>query len=74
MLLSVLGCLLLSTLFLVCITCTSSSSAPLHRPLRLYVDARLAMLLSVEGCLSPSTLFLVCITCTSSSSTSFHRP
>ena len=73
-LLSVSGCSSPSTLFLVYITCTSSSSASFHRPCFQYVDARLVILVSMPGCSLPSTLLLVSITYTSSSSASFHRP
>ncbi|XTI91044.1 hypothetical protein V2W45_1413208 [Cenococcum geophilum] len=74
MLSSVSRCSSPSTLFLISITCKSSSSASFNRPWLSYTNARLAMLISVEGCSFPRTLFFVSITCTPSSSASFHRP
>ena len=74
MLVSVFKCSSPITLFLVSITCTSSSLASFHYPLFLYIDARLAMLVSVSGCPSLSTLKLVSIIYTFSSSASFRCP
>ena len=68
------GCSWPRTLFLVSITCTSNSSASVHRPCFLYVDSRLPILIKVCGCSWPSTFYLVSMICTSSTSASFHRP
>lgn len=48
-----------NTIFLVTITCTSSSSTFFHHLWLRYVDARLFMLGTVHKCFSPSTHFLV---------------